>query len=456
MPDNSLQVGFARTDIPPPVGFPIVGRMRLGGTLKGTMNSTGVRRSLYARAAVFKAAGGRAGVVVADLCFCPPDLVDSVRATVAREGVLQEHELMICVTHTHSGPPASEMFGFDGEEAEQWFEVLYGRIAGAVLEASRNCAPATLSVGKGVVKGIASNRRLRLPDGTVTMNFLVPPSSGTPVGPVDEEVAYLACHNAEGRPLGFLSNFACHPQVFLERESLLFGSDIYGVALDRLEAQLGGIGLLLNGAEGNLNVFGHLRERTHEDEERLGGLLAEGIMRISRKAQTVPEPLVETSSEWLDLPLRQLPSRQEVNAELERRRNRLQRLTDSDADSEDIWKAQRELSHMEELDYAMRRGLPDRARLELQALRLGPALLLGVPGELFVECGLEIKKRSPFADTWVVGPCNGYVGYIPTRESFAQGGYEVNPALTSRVAPESGELVVEALVALADKMKHGP
>jgi hypothetical protein len=68
---------------------------------------------------------------------------------------------------------------------------------------------------------------------------------------------------------------------------------------------------------------------------------------------------------------------------------------------------------------------------------------VSLPGEIFVELGLQIKRGSPFKQTMIAELANGAVGYIPNRVAYPQGNYEV---MSSRVAEGSGEkLVDEAL-----------
>ena len=50
--------------------------------------------------------------------------------------------------------------------------------------------------------------------------------------------------------------------------------------------------------------------------------------------------------------------------------------------------------------------------------------MCGIPFETFVETGLDLKKRSPFAQTMVIGLANGRYGYLPTPEQHRLGGYE--------------------------------
>ena len=108
---------------------------------------------------------------------------------------------------------------------------------------------------------------------------------------------------------------------------------------------------------------------------------------------------------------------------------------------------------MEALEDANRRDRRvDQSAGELHThmtlLAIGDLVLVGVPGELFAELGIAIKANPYFRDTLVLGYCNDLVGYIPNREAYAVGGYEVE---TSRVAQGSGELLVHlALAHLAE------
>jgi len=94
------------------------------------------------------------------------------------------------------------------------------------------------------------------------------------------------------------------------------------------------------------------------------------------------------------------------------------------------------------LDVVARDGKPHE--LEVQVIALGDDVAwVSVPGELFVELGLAIKKASPFYYTFIAELANGSVGYIPNREAYAQGNYEVASA---RAAEGSGELLVQSAI----------
>jgi hypothetical protein len=78
-------------------------------------------------------------------------------------------------------------------------------------------------------------------------------------------------------------------------------------------------------------------------------------------------------------------------------------------------------------------------------MSIGPVRWVALPGELFVETGLALKQAGA---TFVVGYANGYIGYLPIRRAYDEGGYEVDPGTWSRVAPGSAE----RLQAIAERL----
>jgi hypothetical protein len=83
----------------------------------------------------------------------------------------------------------------------------------------------------------------------------------------------------------------------------------------------------------------------------------------------------------------------------------------------------------------------------VQTIGIGDEVgIVFLPGEVFVELGLAVKRASPFRTTLVVELCNCVETlYVPTRAAFAGGGYEV---ANSALEPGSGEVLVEAALRL--------
>jgi hypothetical protein len=92
----------------------------------------------------------------------------------------------------------------------------------------------------------------------------------------------------------------------------------------------------------------------------------------------------------------------------------------------------------------------DTLPMEVQVFRLSEeAAIVGLPGEIFVDLGLAIKKASPFPVTLVIELCNDAPGYVPTIKAFKEGSYET---VNSRIQPGGGEKLVEAATRLLKEL----
>src|SRR3954451_21589095 len=91
----------------------------------------------------------------------------------------------------------------------------------------------------------------------------------------------------------------------------------------------------------------------------------------------------------------------------------------------------------------------------VQEIDMGGIALVGVPGEYFTVLGPEIKRGSPYRDTYVFELANDYVGYIPDKAGFDRGGYQFWMGLHSFLERGSGELIVDETVGLLEQLHAG-
>jgi neutral ceramidase len=85
-------------------------------------------------------------------------------------------------------------------------------------------------------------------------------------------------------------------------------------------------------------------------------------------------------------------------------------------------------------------------------IRLGDVALVALPGEPFVELGLEIIERSAAPSTFIVGYANDWIGYLTTELAWQQGGYEVSLGPWTRVGPQGGRQLVDKAVELVARL----
>jgi hypothetical protein len=94
---------------------------------------------------------------------------------------------------------------------------------------------------------------------------------------------------------------------------------------------------------------------------------------------------------------------------------------------------------------------PKTLPVELTALCIGGTAMVSLPGEVFVAIGLEIRSRSPFGKTFLLGLTNDYIGYLPTVSAAASSGYEV---VASRIPAEAAERLTKYATTLLQALKH--
>ncbi|MDZ4288553.1 MAG: hypothetical protein U0984_11375, partial [Prosthecobacter sp.] len=90
----------------------------------------------------------------------------------------------------------------------------------------------------------------------------------------------------------------------------------------------------------------------------------------------------------------------------------------------------------------------------VQTLRIGDICIGTSPCETFAEIGLDFKKRSPIAHSFMVELAHGYYGYLPTPRHFELGGYETWPG-TNYLEPQASEKIMNALLEMAAEVKEG-
>jgi neutral ceramidase len=107
-----------------------------------------------------------------------------------------------------------------------------------------------------------------------------------------------------------------------------------------------------------------------------------------------------------------------------------------------------------ELDILRKEGKKEDVTI-LQAWQIGEVGFASLPGELFVEWGLKIKKESPFRWTYPVELGGDYLGYMVTERAWQEGGYESLIARSARPKREGVEMMVEEALQMLQNLYKG-
>lgn len=443
---TSWQVGEAKLDVTPPLATHYL------SFHPRTTAFEGVHDRLYARAMAFSVPNGDGAAILSvdglglSRSVLGPlrDPIREIRERAAARCGLRPDHVLIHFTHAHSTPQTTDLIT-DWAMADQaprlaWTERFVRQIGDAIEAAWDSRDEATLHAGMGYAPDIAWNRRILLRDGSLTIHPNRPADDQVVSEPKDDRVPLFFARGPVRRAL--LYGFCCHPTTVQVQP--LLSADFPGVASALVERELDlGAALYLQGACGDV---GPVRRTSNFDDVTLYGRSLGGeVVRAAALLDTPgapPQPArIAGLTERVDLPRRELPDREAAAAEAERLHQAL--LQADEAGRPAALGAYRRAIEAFRLAALGDGPVP----VEVQALRLGDVLLVGLEGEVFVELGHRIIDASPAAMTIVAGYSNGYQGYFPTAAAWAQGGYEPSVGPWTRVAPGAGELLADRAIA---------
>jgi hypothetical protein len=361
--------------------------------------------------------------VAADLAAVDRELVDEVAAAAE----LDRSELVLCASHTHSGPAGvvARLHPADDDRSDPALrEAFVAACRKAIGEASERIEPVDLLFGSCETSGLAANRN-------------------NPAGPFDPRVSILATRGSDGEIQALLAHFACHPTI-LGAENRLVSADFPGALRRSLSATTHDtrrklVTLFVNGAAGDVSTRFTRHSQDIGEVERVGAALATAATEAVATAHRIDGQICY-DLERVVLSPRNLNergvtgSRDDVAAASAAERRKLETRAQG-------------ATLLARLAESGPRTI--RTEVLLESWSLGDIAFVAVPGELFASLGERIAAMSP-SPTLVLGYANGYVGYLADEAAYEAGTYE---ALASPFAIGSGERIAKAVRQLLDRLR---
>lgn len=438
----SIHAGVAVRDVSPTtpmflVGYPHVPRI-----------STGVHDPLLASALCLRGEAGAVLLVGVDILFISPATAREVRRRISRATGLPEAAIFVSCTHTHSGPLTIDYLTFRDDPCvpptdPAYVEFLTRQIVDAAIEAAATPHPAAIAWTTADGRDVGGNRL-------------------SPTGVTDPAVGVLAVRALDsGRWLALDVTYGMHPTV-LHEDSTLVSADFPGYTRQHLREALDPeLVVVYHSAPcGNQSPRNAVTAQTFSEAERLGRMLGERILTRVRQLGEAEYSREIPLSGILDgvTPIpRAMPELADVERLLRERVVTFERLQREGAGHGPVRTAECAVFGAEEsVTLARAQASGELADVyaayriaEVQAVRVGPTVMVGLPAEIFVEYALEIKRRVGNSVV-VVSLVNGEMGgYLVTPEAAAAGGYE---AANSLFLPETGSLLAEKAIELAQKL----
>ena len=393
--DSNLRAGVAKVDITPneTQGVMVTGHRRM---------VQGVRDPIRAGVLLLDDGETQAAIVTLDTIGAWDELVKLARSQIERETGVPAANIMVAASHNHSGP------GF--QVGSKWGRELIEKIGAAARQAAADMRAVTVGYGEDRIGFSINRRKVIAGRAVVRLN---------PDGPNDPRVKVLRFDDGRSlTPLAVVMHAVCHPCFFTWGDR---GSQPYPNGYPKMSADFPGEAqtfvemcyghkthaLFLQGCAGDIrpNLPGYpYRCADEADIQWAGRDLGSAVVRSLARGVTREE-------------LRQRPSYYQL----------------------------RTASSVVSLP-----GKEGRISAELSAMKIGPWLLLTMPGEPMVEYGFKLEKAiADRAVPIIVGYANGNLGYIATADAYEVGGYEPN---TSKLAPAAEVMILDELGRLADRV----
>jgi hypothetical protein len=371
--------------------------------------ATGKQGELTARAMVFQQGETKVAIVQLDLLGFPSVLAARVHKQVPR---IPADNILIGSTHTHSAP---DCYGFPGPNGRasgdlKFMDFVCNQAAIAINEALDKLQPAQLKIATGEAKG------------KIAYNYYAPEL-------YDPRMSVIQAIKPDGKAICTLVNYAVHPEV-LGNDIGLVSPDLVGPLCDQLEADLGGMGMFMNGAQGGMITADNRRldnpsdplnarwhdSRTWEECVRIGQLMASEAQRIVKDAAPQTDPALACYAEEVKFP---------VGSDL-------------------MWA----IIQGSPLKYPYNNDKTVSTRMNL--VNLGNAQILTIPGEALPNIGFYIKRHMKGENNLLFGLTNDAFGYILTKvdfDSFKRYEYISRTSLGEM----TGEILIENALKLVEE-----
>lgn len=379
---EGFNAGVASRDITPEAGLAMWGYHDRESPATGTLDP------LYAKALVLDDGATRLAIVTLDLGRPPlPEVCANIRERVRAHGV---EKLFLTASHTHQAPAV--------DVETPYLTMLEDRVVEAVAEAASKTVPARIGVGRTDID-VNFNRRVVLPDGRCMMVWRN--EAKKPTGIADQEAAVIKLTDDAGNTIAVLVHYACHP-VVLGPDHVEYSADYCGEMARLVKESTGAECLFLQGACGDLNPYLDKTPVNKGGVEAMRGVgreCADAILAtLGGITATAPEkPSVKVSENEVEVGMRWNLNNPEVDKVLRAAYGAI-------------------VDQLKQFDP----NLP----VPLSVVVLNDNLaLVGMPGEIFVQYQLDLKRDSPVKDSFLVGYTNEYHAYFPTVKDAAAGGY---------------------------------
>ncbi len=438
-----FKAGVAEVDISPQPGVQLIGYPTV------IRPNTGIHDPLFAGCLVLDDGRTRIALITSDLVGHAKEFVHRFRSAVEQDTGIPAAHVFVCCSHTHAGPrTATHIFyeeaAMGGRVESQYLDWLMGKLRSLVKEAAAGLQGARIGFGAGMAgpeKGIGGNRH-------------------DPGGPADPRVGVIGVQDMASHWMAVLVKYSLHPTILQMDNTLVTADYPWGIRTVMKERHPQAAFLFAQGATGDQSSRYFRKSQTFEEAARFGRIIGEEAALALSSLAWERDPVLGTRSIEVEPVWKVIPPVAELEQRISRYWDELRELEARDAPY-----VVRQTCYLDRLGVELTLGMArfhargekapweHDAPLEVQALRIGDACIVGIQGEIFVEYTLAIEKESPFAHTYVFTLANGIgPGYVVDAAAAANRLFEAG---ASMMKPETGGLILSAAAQVMKGLREG-
>lgn len=458
-----------------------------------------VNDPLFARALVLNDGRNKVVIITMDIVNIPFPAITQIRYGIQNELGIDSNHVIVNASHNH---------WVNDQLADDYII----RTINMVKEAARKMVPVKVGGGSGNESRITMNRRLTLKNGKEwTIRRATPEPQDEMIkeiaGTFDPEIGILRIDRTDGRPLAVLFTFADHNYTGVPNRGTTAGFPGFASKIIEDDLGNGAIAMFMQGAAGDITPVIYKDVNAPKQDEIHGTLLGLSTLEGWRSTEVKKDAGLSIMREELLLPARKDIGKHIEDLEVQKtvildyfkgegcgahgagtklnfktflplyikymmspeypsdysyrymqeEKIGINDMKMMDADNKrDMEKYLNCIYKMEELLVTeanlgnLKANKPDDpVKAEIMGLKVGDFVLITFPGEVFAQTGLNIKKASPYENTFVAGYTNGSVGYSPTTDAYSGDAYEVS---LSKLAPEWEKIFIEKALAMLKKL----
>lgn len=400
--NEKLHLGISVQDITPKIGSRLYGYI-------SDFYSESINDRLTLKALLFCYSKTKAIIISASVCLLKTELSSELRKEISSQFDIEYNNIIICTTHTHTGPCLCDEEGWGSVDERYYLEIFRPAVMNAVEESAKNIQPVMVGIQTGeCYAGV--NRREITEDNRVNLGQNIE-------GAFNPQMTVISFSDNSSKTVANIIHYGCHATS--AGVIPVISEDWPGVMMRALEEKSGAMTTFLNGPEGDIGPRlsnGLTAGGSIEYVNETGEIAARSAIEIFDRITEYKFLDMAVKSGSLKIPLKpRIPYCEAVKGMKEYEKC-------------DFNVGLKIYDYFKKSAESYNNGYVDAQFKETEQtlIKIGNIIFASFPYELFCEIGMKINDATESANVLSLSNANGSDGYFVTQNQLSLGGYETD------------------------------